>query len=190
MDRMVIAGRLELYPEILGNVRNDDKYYPIKSVVQPDSPEVREIAQVLVQAKDFIGAMHEFVNSFTKYQPEIGEFWAMPEEMLAAREGDCDDSSILLCSLLRNYLEPEKVFVAIGQWTVDGKPGGHAWVVTQGEDGKDIILESTAPPSKPLKGKYTLSAMFNDKYAFATEIGIKDFELRVEEESRYATAKS
>lgn len=182
MDRMVIAGKLKLYPEILADVRNNGQYYPIRALVQVNDPEVREIARVLVQADNFVEAAHEFVNSFTSYRGEIGDFWATPEEMLAVRAGDCDDSAILLCSLLRNYIPPEKVFVAIGVWTQGGKPDGHAWVIVQNEDGGDMVLESTTHPQNTLRGRYTLSAMFNDTYCFATDIGIKDFDLKTEKE--------
>ena len=183
MDRMVIAGKLEFYPEILANVRNDGKFYPIRPLIQVDDPEVREIARVLVQSDNFIEAAHEFVNSFTSYQSEMGDFWATPGEMLTIRAGDCDDSAILLCSLLRNYIPPDKVFVAFGVWTQGGKTGGHAWVVMQDDDGGDMVLESTSHPRNPLHGKYTLSAMFNDTYCFATDIGIKDFDLKTEKEA-------
>ena len=180
MDKMIVAGKLNFYPEILANVRNDGKYYLIRSLIQVDDPDVREIARVLVQADNFIEAAHEFVNSFTSYRREIGDFWALPTEMLGARAGDCDDSSILLCSLLRNYIPPEKVFVGFGVWEGEG----HAWVIAQDEGGEDMVLESTAHPSKSLRGKYVLDAMFNDTYCFATSIGIKDFDLRVPVEEK------
>lgn len=182
MDRMIVAGKIGFYPELLANIRNDGKYYPIRSLVQVDDPEVRDIARVLVQADDFISATHEFVHSFTSYRREIGDFWALPSEMLKARAGDCDDSAILLCSLLRNYIPAEKVFVAFGVWTIDGSQDGHAWVICQDEDGTDMVLESTASPGRALRGRYTLDAMFNDRYTFATNIGIKDFDLRMAEE--------
>jgi len=185
MDRMVIAGKLKFYPELLANVRNDGLYHPVRALLQVDDPEVRELARVLVQADNFIEASHEFVNSFTSYRREVGDFWALPIEMLTARAGDCDDSSILLCSLLRNYIPPEKVFVAFGVWEGEG----HAWVIAQDEDGEDMVLESTAHPSKSLRGKYVMDAMFNDTYCFATDIGIKDFDLRMVEEEVESVAR-
>jgi len=189
MDRMIVAGKLDFYPDILANVRNDGQYYPIRSLVQVDDPEVREIARVLVQAGNFIEATHEFVNSFTGYRREVGDFWTLPSEMLSARAGDCDDSSILLCSLLRNYLPAEKVFVGFGVWSINGSNNGHAWVVVQAEDGTDMVLESTAHPRTSLRGKYILDAMFNDTYCFATDIGIKDFDLRMVEEEVESVAR-
>ena len=182
MDRMVVAGKLKFYQELLANVRNDGEYLAIRSLVQVDDPEVKEIARVLVQSDDFLHASHEFVHTFTNYQREIGDFWGTPAESLESRYLDCDCMAILLASLLRNYIPPEKVFVAFGVWSVDGTQDGHAWVVTQAEDGTDLVLESTAHHRQPLRGKYALQAMFNDKYAFATDIGIKEFELKMEEQ--------
>ena len=64
------------------------------------------------------------------------EFWQFPSETLAWRYGDCEDSSILLASLLRAYgIGPERVAVAVG--TLNGS--GHAWV----ELDRRYILETT-----------------------------------------------
>jgi len=182
---MVIAGKLKLYDEVLANVRNDGQYYRIRSLVQVDDPEVKEIARVLVQSDDFLHASQEFVHTFTNYKREIGDFWGTPAESLDSRELDCDCMAILLASLLRNYIPAEKVFVAFGVWSIDGTQDGHAWVVVQADDGTDLVLESTAHHQSSLRGKYTLQAMFNDKYAFATDIGVKDFDLQVEEDKSH-----
>jgi len=186
MDRMVVAGKLKFYDQLLANVRNDGDYHAIRSLVQVDDLEVREIARVLVQSGDFVHASHEFVHTFTNYKREVGDFWGTPAESLSSRQLDCDCMAILLASLLRNYIPAERVFVAFGSWSVDGTQDGHAWVVIQAEDGTDLVLESTAHHQSALRGKYTLQAMFNDKYAFTTDIGIKDFELKTEEEKSHA----
>jgi len=180
MDRMVIAGKLKLYDELLANVRNDGNYHRIRSLVQVDDPEVREIARVLVQSDNFLQACHEFVHTFTNYEREIGDFWGTPAESLESRYLDCDCMAILLTSLLRNYIPPEKVFIAFGVWSIGNTQDGHAWVIVQAEDGTDMVLESTADYRQPLQGKYTLQAMFNDKYTFATDIGVREFELKTE----------
>ena len=176
----IIAGTGELrqYDDLLADVRDDDKLHSIRSLVQPDDPEVKEVARVLLNAKDFISAAREFVNSFTTYGTEVGDYWSEPWETLAGRSGDCDCLAILLCSLLRNQIAPEKVYCAFGLWTVAGKTEGHMWVVIEGENGEDRILESTAPPDKPDQGKYVLYGMFNDRYAFSTDAGLKEFELK------------
>lgn len=176
----IIAGdsKLQQYDDLLADVRHDHNYHSIRSLVQPDDPEVRDIARVLVQAPDFITGTQEFVNSFTTYRPQVGDYWATPGETLAQEAGDCDDKAILLCSLLRNYYAPDQVFCAFGLWRVGGKTSGHMWVVTEGEGGEDRIIEATARPSKPLRGKYIIHGIFNDKYAFSTKTGIREFDLK------------
>lgn len=176
----IVAGdsKIKRYDDLLGDVRQDGKYHSIRSLVQPDDPEVRDIARVLVQAPDFISVAQEFVNSFTTYRVEVGDYWETPGETLAERGADCDGKAILLCSILRNYIPPDKVYCAFGLWRAGGKTSGHMWVVTEGEDGDDRILEATAGPSKTLKGKYIIHGIFNDKYAFATDIGLKEFDLK------------
>ena len=45
----------------------------------------------------------------------VREFWQFPNETLTLRTGDCEDFSILLCSLLRaNGWSEEEVFVVLG----------------------------------------------------------------------------
>ncbi|MBA7710143.1 hypothetical protein ES703_119075 [subsurface metagenome] len=161
--------------------------------MQPDQEEVRELARVLVQADDFLAAAQDFVASFTHYQREIGDFWATPGETLEAQtlrreEGiafscDCDDMTILLYSILRNYIPPEDVFCAIG--TLNGD--GHMFLVTPGENGQDKIIEATAPSSRLVRGKYNLAAIFNDQYCFSYPWGLREFCLKpVEKEERVA----
>ncbi len=176
----IIAGnsKLKRYNDLLADVRRDGKYHSIRSLVQPNDPEVRDVARVLVQAPDFISAAQEFVNSFTTYSTEIGDYWSYPSESLTNRAGDCDCLSILLCSILRNYMPPENVYCAFGLWTIGGKASGHMWVITEGEGGDDRILEATAGPGKSTKGKYVIHCIFNDEYAFATDIGLKEFDLK------------
>jgi len=186
----VVAGdsRIERYDDLLADVRHDHEHHSIRSLVQPDDQEVREVARLLVQATDFISAAQEFVNSFTTYGAEVGDFWRTPSETLEkstlapAEAGvDCDDSAILLCSILRNYIPPDQVYCAFGLWAMGGKTDGHMFVVTKGEGGEDRILESTAPPGKVTKGKYVIYGMFNDKYCFSTDIGLKEFDLKTVE---------
>ncbi len=177
----VVAGGSQLrdYKELLANVRYDARYHPIRELVQPDNPVVREIARVLAQADDFTAAAQEFVDSFTTYQREVGDYWTTPDEILDAQEGDCDDMAILLTSILRNYLPADQVFCAYGLWLLDGESSGHMWVVTEGKNGEDRIIEATAGPGRKTRGKYILHGLFNDRYALSTDIGLREFDLKV-----------
>ena len=172
------TGQIKRYADILADVKNDDQYHSICSLVQPNDPEVKEVAQVLMQAPDFLTAAQEFVHSFTTYRLEVGDYWGPPAETLRNEAGDCDDLGILLCSLLRNGMPADKVYCAFGLWDYAGRTGGHLWVVVQDDSGEDKVIEATASPDFPGKGKYYLHGMFNDQYAFATDIGIKEFNLR------------
>lgn len=179
----IIAGNgsFQRYDDLLANVRYDGNYHSVRGLVQVNDPDVRDIARVLVQAKDFVAATQEFVHSFTTYKAEVGDYWAEPGETLAAEAGDCDDKAILLCSILRNYTPADKVYCAFGLWKSRGELGGHMWVVTEGSDGEDLIIEATAGPDRPGKGKYILHGMFNDQYAFSTAIGLREFDLKAVE---------
>ncbi|GAI62925.1 unnamed protein product, partial [marine sediment metagenome] len=174
------------YDDLLADVRHDHEYHSIRSLVQVDDPEVREVARVLVQSSDFLTTAQEFVNSFTTYGSEVGDFWRTPSETLEKSDEpdpgvDCDDSAILLCSILRNYIPPDQVYCAFGLWTMGGKTDGHMFVVTKGEGGEDRLLESTAPPGKSLRGNYVIYGIFNDSYCFATDIGLREFDLKTVE---------
>lgn len=168
---------LTRYYDLLANVRHDGELHSITDLVQPNDPEVQEVAQVLHQADDFVKACQDFVDSFTTYRREIGDYWATPAEILQTQAGDCDDKAILLVSLLRNYIAAEDVFCAFGLWFTNGKPGGHMWVIMSNGQGEDRIIEATASSEKPEKGKYILQALFNDQYALSYPAGIKNFDL-------------
>ena len=173
---------LKQYFDLKADVRGDGEYHSIRELVQLDDPEVRDVARVLVQADDFVSAAQDFVDSFTTYQREIGDYWTIPSEVLETRAGDCDDKAILLCSILRNYIGPEDVFCAIG--TQGGE--GHMWIVLSDPSGQDRIVEATAPSSRPVKGNYRLYAIFNDKYAFSYPEGLREFCLLPVEQEKEA----
>lgn len=49
------------------------------------------------------------------------DHWGFPAETLALGMGDCDDSAVLLTSLLRNFLPEDRVFATAGLF---GRVGG------------------------------------------------------------------
>lgn len=171
---------LKLYNEILADVRRDG-LCPVKSLVQPDDPEVREVAKVLAQAEDPIAAAQELIDTFTAYEHEEGDYWSTPGETFEREAGDCDCKAIALLSILRNWLPADKVFCAIGNLS-NGSNTGHMWIVMEGENGEDRIIESTAPPGKPLRSGYKLMAIFNDIYALSSPEGIREFDLVIKEQ--------
>ena len=168
---------LSRYSDLMANVRWDRKHHSIRSLVQPDDPEVIEVARVLAQTDDFVSACQDFVDSFTTYQREVGDYWTTPSELLRDRAGDCDDKAILLASLLRYKIPPEQVFCAVGTWTHGGRTEGHMWVVMDSYDEFDRVLEATAHSRMPVRGFYKVQAVFNDKYAFSHPEGLRYFDL-------------
>lgn len=64
------------------------------------------------------------------------EHWKFPEETITEKVGDCEDTAIALCSLLRNF--EEDVWVVVGFVDVGGIKAGHAWVQY-----KDYLFETT-----------------------------------------------
>ncbi|MBA7690462.1 hypothetical protein ES703_98989 [subsurface metagenome] len=66
------------------------------------------------------------------------EFFQIPSETLASKSGDCEDTSILLCSLLKNL---PNAHVALGSF----QGYGHAWCQLNGD-----ILETTYTSARPV----------------------------------------
>ncbi len=93
------------------------------------------------------------------------DYWQTPAETIAWGIGDCEDSSVLLCSLLRRFLPEDKVFVSLG-FVGDY---GHAWVECDGQ-----YLETTLdylPSNPPIitdEGGPRSQAKFNDKVCYGT----------------------
>ena len=110
------------------------------------------------------------------------DYWQTPEETLSYRTGDCEDFSILLCSLLRAYgIDAEQVYVALGVDGADEEPG-HAFLIEDWYcDGEWRRVESQAPtqilsqhswfglhepyPDSQL-AKYEITVAFNDLYYY------------------------
>lgn len=126
------AGRINsLWDWVCRNIK-----YPLDAAGRPTDVHVLQAFQVV--DVPILGPFYH-VNKVQE------EFWQDPSETLAWGYGDCEDTSILLCSLLRSFLPPARVNVTIG--TLGG--GGHAWVVVDGQ-----ILETTLPSAPAFPGNY------------------------------------
>jgi hypothetical protein len=79
-----------------------------------------------------------------KRSEKIEDFWELPMETLDPPcYGDCEGSATVLVSMLRNFLQPERVYCTVGTYT----GWGHAWVTIHG--GSDVfILDTTIPEAK------------------------------------------
>ena len=92
------------------------------------------------------------------------EFWHFPWETLGWRDdkerrwGDCDDTSILLASLLRAYgIAPERLLVVVGEIPA----GRHCWVELDGRI-LETTLSSAPNPAWRSYSDYSPSWAFND----------------------------
>ena len=92
---------LEQYDDLLANVRHDGQYHSIRSLVQPQDAEVMAVAAILSETPNFVVACQNFVDSFTTYAREVGDFWAIPEETMTPHCPLCD--SLLLLPIDEAY---------------------------------------------------------------------------------------
>jgi hypothetical protein len=134
---------------------------------------------------DGFDAIRDWVARSIEYMPDedrVGkaDAWQTPAATLMnPRVGDCEDFSLLLCSLLRCYgIGAERVFVAIG---VDSRDNAHAFLIENWYlDGewRRIEPQATAQLRRgfPLfrsvdaeLDKYEIVAAFNDVYYYEQE---------------------
>ncbi len=158
-----------------------------KSYVTPDCQAVKETLQNILGDPPYTLSQRDFDDIRDWVADNIGyksdgerwgkDYWQTPEETLTYRTGDCEDFSILLCSLLRAYgIDARRVYVALG---VDGEEDGHAFVMEDWcHDGEWRRLESQAPARFSAYSrlffsgsqldsrldKYEITVVFNDLY--------------------------
>lgn len=131
------------------SARNGE-WLEIREFVQPHNPRV---ADIYSQIGPDVWACLDFVCRNIAYRQDIGEFFQLPSETLATFQGDCEDSSILLVSMLRRFTN---AYVVLGNY----RGLGHAWVAKEGE-----ILEATytAAIAVPDPDNYCPYFLFNDQ---------------------------
>ena len=95
---------------------------------------------------EWVAAEVKYVSDDTSQQ--ILDFWQFPQETLALRQGDCEDSSFLLASLLlASGISPFCFRVVFGSVYREGGREAHAWPVYKDETGIWRVLESTLCPA-------------------------------------------
>ncbi|GAI68460.1 unnamed protein product [marine sediment metagenome] len=130
-------------------VRYPGQWNDIREFIQPANPDV--LAAYFRYGPDY-WSLYDFVCRNISYRRDIGEFWQTPSETLRGY-GDCEDTSILLASLLRNFNGAKVALGSFQGW-------GHAWVVNKGE-----ILESTYTKARRVSdpGSYCPYCLFDDE---------------------------
>lgn len=138
--------------QYLVNVRYG-QWNDIREFVQPNNPDV---VAIYSQYGPNLWSLYDLVCRNINYRSDVrnaGEFWQTPSETLASGEGDCEDSSILLTSLLRNFTDAK---VAVGNY----QGYGHAWCQIDGQ-----ILETTYTRARPVPDPedYCPYALFSER---------------------------
>jgi len=134
--------------QYLVNVRYGG-WHDLREFVQPSNPDVLAIYSQI--GSDY-WSLYDFVCRNIDYRRDIGEFWLTPSETLRGY-GDCEDTSILLTSLLRNFTNAH---VTLGSF----QGYGHAWCELNGE-----VLETTYTFARPVPDPqdYCPYVCFNDQ---------------------------
>ena len=126
------------------------QWHDLREFVQPDNPDIQAI--YTEKGPDY-WALYDFVCREIDYRSYIGEFWMTPSETLRGF-GDCEDTSLLLCSLLRCFSDAH---VALGSF----QGYGHAWCDHMGQ-----IMETTYTRAMPVSDpeQYIPYCLFNDQH--------------------------
>ncbi len=136
--------------QYLVNVRHG-RWHDIRDFVQPSNPDV---LAVYSQYGPDPWALYDFVCRNIDYRRDVGEMWLTPSETLRGH-GDCEDSAILLTSLVRVGGAPN-CYVALGN--LGGY--GHSWCELNG-----LVLETTYTRAMlvPDPEDYIPFVLFNDQ---------------------------
>jgi hypothetical protein len=135
----------------------------VRGFTEPDA-QVRALASKLTQGKASrdakVRALFDFVADDIRYVNYVsGEWWLpnRPQQLLARREGDCDDKALLLITLLKAAgIDAQEVLVQTrltGEPSVLRAPGSAAPLFDHGiaflpGQGKGTYLDATSPQSR------------------------------------------
>lgn len=135
----------------------------VRGFTEPDA-QVRELAASLTKGKatrdDKLRALFDFVADDIRYVNYVsGEWWLpnRPQQLLARREGDCDDKALLLITLLKAVgIDAQEVMVQTrltGEPSIVRAPGAaiplfdHGIAFLPGPGG-GTYLDATSPQSR------------------------------------------
>lgn len=159
-----------------------------RSFITPECPFVVESLRGIIGdppyelTKEGFDAIRDWVACGIEYKSDQdragrSDDWQTPQETLKKpRVGDCEDFSVLLCSLLRAYgVGAEHVFVVIG---VDGRDNGHVFLIENWYLGGDWRAIEPQAPAQSRRGfplfrsadaeldRYEIIAAFNDVFYY------------------------
>lgn len=127
-----------------------------------------------------------YVYDKIKYRSSSGEDpWLFPDETLTLKNGDCEDRSFLLASLLlATGISPYNIRVALGKVKYEKKEYDHVWVMYKNEAGLWTLLEPLLQNSGTSikanrkkrtgsiqleKAEYEPQFLFNDSHLWAVK---------------------
>jgi len=156
------------------------------SYITPECPSVTEALSNIVgdspyelsqvgfdSIRDWVATNIDYISDENRWGKD---YWQTPAETLSCRTGDCEDFSILLCTLLRTYgIDAESVYVALG---VDDGEDGHAFLLENwyhNGEWRRVESQSSAelsswdswfgfPTPDSKLAEYNITAAFNDLY--------------------------
>lgn len=165
-----IQGQIDSLTSQITDIKKEIEYFEAIDVRDPrflittEDPLVRakvqEITRLCKTKEEKQQAVFEYVRKEIEYVTEGNprdwsyprsflaykfDFWQLPAETIQWRKGDCEDRSILLCTMMRMVgVSSSDVRVVVGVIHVNGERGGHAWIEFKiGDDW--YALESTCP---------------------------------------------
>jgi hypothetical protein len=161
--------------QYLVSVRYPGQLNDIREFVQPQNPDVVAIHS---QFGPDTWSLYDWVCQNISYRHDIGEFFQWPSETIARRQGDCEDSSILLTSFIRASGVPN-AYVALGSLG----DYGHSWCQLGGQ-----LLETTYTSARPVPNPqdYCPYCIFNESEILELWPGALDdvFSLRRDEATK------
>lgn len=126
------------------------QWHDLRDFVQPSNPD---ILAILSQYGPDYWALFDYVCSEIQYRTDPIEFFQFPSETIDRGFGDCEDTTLLTCSLLRNFTN---AYAVLGNY----RGYGHAWCQLDGQ-----ILETTYTRARfvPDPQDYCAYVLFNDQ---------------------------
>ena len=109
--------------------------------VNPDNAELQMIVEQFELST--VEDVKHWVFSHIDYTPEEKDFWQLPFETLARREGDCDDQAILTAALL---LAIGKRYFDVMIQVVETPRGWHCFTTYKGKVVDPLFLDLTVIP--------------------------------------------
>lgn len=162
-----------LEEELFSNQRPLGERLYLTEFVTPGTYLVQKLVPSLQKPlrKDMIYGCFDWVCRNIRYRRDPGDVWYFPAEAIHIGHSDCEESSFILCSLLRACgLSADEIFVALGTYGI----AGHAWC-TLLDSGKYWVLETTlskAPDNIPQQVyPYRPFILFNDVHAIEFRSG-------------------